>query len=795
VTNTCGTFPNTVTATGLTPCEAQVQATSTATCVVTEAPCIGVTKTCDTVVIGAANLVTAVVTNCGNVPLHGITVVDNIYGSVGTIALLAPGGTATLTKSVTNTCGSFPNTVTAIGLSPCDTSVTNTSTATCVVTEAPCIQVTKTCPPSVTFGAPSYAVSGIVTNCGNVALTGVQVVDNNGTPGNAGDDTVVAVGDLAVGQSKPWNSTVSVAQGFCGIITNTASATGTSICGTSVGPATATCVSTIECPPDICVTKGVVCAPAEGIAGCDGDLTYGSSAVGVAGPTNSSAFCYKIVVTNCGIDVLTNVTVSDNLLGGVLPGFPSTLSVGQSFTNYYGQSYGLNGGNPSTNVNTVTATGTGQASGIVTNAQATATAIVLPISVRCEITLTGGNVETPNRDCQVTLAENGAVTFSLTVYNTGQADLNVDLTGIPALYDCTGLTPIAVPATIFVPVGGSSNIVGCTDVTCPGTNFWVTVQGTAVATASTGVVCVYDANGRAIRTAVSSCQACVNCVTPVTCRTTGGGDLVPGTVDQSCIEVPTTLFPLKSALGQDLVLVSHGGQLGAPYAHKDCGEVLGNPCIRGQWQHVRHYQGKGNPRDVVTALHTVTPKGEFDTLNCACLPCCDPDTGEIIPATKGPGKKFELCNPNDHKICGPMPRPAPANALIWTGLGKLQQASDTGNKPSEWVVIRVYIEDRSEPGGSHPGGAVEPADIYCYQAWRTGIQVSKKPDFNSIAAAFRLKLGQDSCAFLDSLTEGGLPIGTLPSATVDGVTADIYDMGPLHNGNRQIHPSTSATCP
>jgi len=394
------------------------------------------------------------------------------------------------------------------------------------------------------------------------------------------------------------------------------------------------------------------------------------------------------------------------------------------------------------------------------------------------------------------LATDGPVQFSLTVFNTGQADLNVYLTGVPALYVCGDVTNIiTVPATIWIPVGGSSNIAGCTDVTCPGTNFVVTVIGTALATASTGVECVYDANGNAIWTAPSSCDACVNCVSPVTCRTTGGGDLVPGYVNQSCISVPTTLFPLTSATGLELTLVSHGGQLGAPYSHKDCGEVLGNPCIRGQWQHVRHYKGQGNPRDVVTALHTVTPKGEFDTLSCACLPCCDPETGAFIPRELAPGKHFELCNPEDHKICGPQPRPAPANALIWTGLGKMQQASDTGTKPAEWVIVRVYIEDRSEPGGGHPGGSVDPADIYSYQAWRTGIQVSKKPNFDAIAPAFRTLLGQDSCAWLDSLVSGQLPIGSLPPNTVGGLTADIYDQGPLHNGNRQIHPSTAATCP
>jgi hypothetical protein len=289
----------------------------------------------------------------------------------------------------------------------------------------------------------------------------------------------------------------------------------------------------------------------------------------------------------------------------------------------------------------------------------------------------------------------------------------------------------------------------------------------------------------------------------VTCRTTGGGELLPGTVDASFTECDeeglsrtTKLFPMKSALGQDLVKVTHGGQLGAPYAQQNCldGKVieLGNPCIRGQWQHVRHYQGKGNPRDVVTSLHTVTPKGEFDALDCACLPCCVGK--ELQPVTKEDGKKFVLCNPTDHKNCGPMPRPAPANALIWSGIAKLEQASDTGKKPGEWVVVRVYIEDRSEPGGNHPRGAVAPADNYCYQMWRTGIAVTKKPDFSG-AADLRTLIANDSCNFLNMLSNGQLPMGSLPNSTVGGVEADVSDCGPLQNGNRQIHPSTSAAWP
>jgi hypothetical protein len=331
-------------------------------------------------------------------------------------------------------------------------------------------------------------------------------------------------------------------------------------------------------------------------------------------------------------------------------------------------------------------------------------------------------------------------------------------------------------------------------VSCPGADFNVTVQGTA--NAGTSGICIYDAEGHAVTTAPSSCDAHVCCVAPVTCRTTGGGQLIPGFSNPNCIEVVTTIFPASDPSGTPVNKITHGGQLGAPYAHKDCGEILGNPCIRGQWEHNRHYVGKGNPKDTFTALHTVTPKGQFDSLTCACLPCCDPETGALIPATIGPGKKFQLCNPDDHKICGPMPRPAPANALIWSGIGVLKRSDDNGNsnKGAEWVILRVYIEDRSEPGGGHPGGSVDPADIYCFQAWKTGLTVSKKPDYNAIATEFRTLLAQDSCAFLEGQAAGLQPIGSLPSRTVNGVSADIVDCGPLESGNRQIHPSTSATC-
>jgi hypothetical protein len=415
---------------------------------------------------------------------------------------------------------------------------------------------------------------------------------------------------------------------------------------------------------------------------------------------------------------------------------------------------------------------------------------------------------------------NTPITFTLTITNTGQSAVNVVVSNLPALFVCTNGSNIVVAQPILLPVGGSTTISGCTLVACPaGANFNVAVQGTAV---SCGTNCIFDAAGNVIRTAVSRCEACVQCPVAVFCRTTGGGQLIQGfTVGQNetngtgsnavvCIPQVTTLFPTQSCTGLILEKVTHGGQLGAPYGQKDCGEVLGNPCIRGQWQHVRHYQGQGNPRDVIDAFHTATPKGSFDSMNCACLPCCTNSAGDVHqPNGNFSGQdKFEVCNKEDHRICGPQPRPAPANALIWTGLAKsslcsTNDANGNGNGNNQvWLVVRVYIEDRSEPGGGHPGGSINPADIYCFQAWPTGVPVDKggkvKPDLDNIAVALRTALAQQSCAFLDALSSGALPIGSLPprTVTVGGAArpATIVDCGPLQDGNRQIHPSTGAIC-
>lgn len=837
----------------------------------------------------AGNTYSSTVSPSGGTVTHSWTITGNgtIIGSTtGASVSVTAGaaGTFTLTDNITRegcpgqctlTVTVNPNpTCTIAGPSPvCERSADNTYT-------------TTVSPPGGTVVTHSWTISGNGTIVGptdqaSVSVTAgaagtFTVTDNimrDGCPGQCAktvtvnpNPTCTIAGPSPVCENSTGNTyTTTVLPAGGTVVTHSWTISGN---GTIVGPtdqATVTvtagpigsgtsftvtdnimrdgcpgqCAKTVTinpCAPKLCVTKAVACAPASGI--CDGTLTYGPTASGIVGTTDPN-FCYKITVRNCGDEDLNNVTISDPDLPGLT--ISSTLTVGQTVTIFASKTWGVG-----THVNTVTVSGVGATSGVSaclasdSVCTASATVVVVPISVDCTVTLLASDDQDNNpNDNHLTLPPTDAGTsitggpttgFHLVVNNTGQSDVTVNVTdaftGDVSLANCvvvddTGTQIVPQPAdftALPLAVGAHVNIV-CDIVlgqnACPGPDtITVTVVGTAVAT--TTIPCIYDSSGNKITTAASTCNGTIICQQPTTCRTTGGGDLYAGDQNMDCVTTTTVLRP-GDLNGLVLDHVSHGGQLGAPYSHEDCQNLLANPCIRGQWQHNRHYIGQGNPRLVFDAdFHSNTPKGVFDTLECACLGCCPGETDKKGPQGQfaGLGQHFELCNPNDHIACGPMPRPAPANALIWSGMGTMKfQLDNTSPKSSEWVVMRVYIEDRSEPGGFHPKGSVSPADIYSFQVWRTGFTVSNKRgaagyDPNALPTtgplgdilAFRAALSADSCNFIQSISvDGNCKPGSLPSDTigtvgVDAKTAYVNDSGALRNGNRQIHPSTDAPC-
>jgi uncharacterized repeat protein (TIGR01451 family) len=809
----------------------------------------------DTGVNGAAFCYRIVVANCGPVTLTNVQVSDSLLGPlVDFPTTLVSGQAITNTYSLSYTNGANGpatnvNIVTAFGTGGSDTSgnpitVTNNDSAiaivepisvNCSITLNSSLDLDGNANDNHVFLPPidtNALVGYTLTICNNgqvdlsVALSGVpSLVSCSDVTTSI---TVPATTNVLAGQCITISGCVSVA---CPGMTNQVAVMGTAIASTNVpciydsngNPVTttnSTCIAVIACDtpppptPKICVTKEIKCYPASPLPNpiCDPTDTYYKTDTGV----NGAAFCYRVIVSNCGIVSLTNITVwDDNPLNQGGLGHPVQLDFsscapllpGQSCTNTYwltspGSSWG-----PKTNVNTVTATGIGN--GITTNATDRATNVVVPIGVSCQTTLYSSfnmtNCGNGGNQCDVVLPSditNAPVQVVLTINNTGMADLSVAISGLPQLVDCDDdHTALQINNPTNIPAGQSITIVGCVLVSCPGgTNLPISVQGTAIASAT--VPCIYDANGNAKTTAVSQCPVCVSCCQPVSCRVTGGGTLYAGDVSHNCIDVVTTLSDDNTSATVDHI--SHGGQLGAPFSQMDCATRLANPCIRGEWEHVRHYDNKQNGLQDAFDMnfHSANPNitGHFDTLMCACLPCCYNGTNYVGNQQPPPGwshKKFQVCNPDDRRICGPLPSPAPANAIIFTGIGTFTPQVSSGNGKNaqkRYVIFRVYIEDRSEPGGIHPGGAKMPGTIYCFQAWDTGIATTKKADFSNLMQKFRMDLGADSCAFLTSMSNGSLPPGSLPPTSVNGIAADVVDQGPLHDGSQQIHPSTGATC-
>ena len=802
-------------------------------------PCVTITKNCvnECTPYGQPIAFSGTIHNCSvlqsNAP-DGTLFIDSVSDDPNASLSLAPttstgrtyDGTLQQGESIdysgsyqptTNECGPFRDTITVIAHDETGFAVSNSATATCHVSTSPAITIAKNCHveggTSQTLNVgDSYVDDFTIQNTGNVPLQNAVIHDVDPLSGSVD----IPVGSLDIAQSVTVHYTNGpITTANCGPITDSATVTADNLCpqddGCS-GPAHVTngpvsCTLTLLCPPKICVTKGIICGP-QGSPNplCDPNQTYLKTDTGVNGAT----FCYRIIVSNCGIVPLDNVTVTDTQLG-TLSDFPTHLDPGVSVTNTYSKSYPGAPSGATTNINVVTATGTGN--GITANATDTATAIVVPISVACNTTLYSDfNLNTNGGSgCQVVLPSGttNPVMVTLVITNSGMDDLSVQISGLPPLLDCgDDTTPLDIANPTNIPAGGSITIQGCVLVSCPGgLDLPISVQGTAIATAE--VPCIYNSSGTAITTSVSQCPACVSCQQAVTCRVTGGGTLYTNTFSTNCIVVETTLYDdLADSAGLLLDHVSHGGQLGAPFSQMDCANRLNNPCIRGEWQHVRHYlsgkNGTGTqPQDVFDmSFHSANPNssGHFDTLDCACLPCCFDGTNYIGNRPAPPGwssLKFQVCNPDDRRICGPLPRPAPANAIIFTGIGTFTPQSSVGNgnkAKSRYVVFRVYIEDRSEPGGAHPGGQNEPVTIYCFQAWDTGVPTVKKADFSTLATAFRTCLSADSCAFLTAMSNGSLPQGSLPQSTVCGAAADVVDCGPLHDGSQQIHPSTDATC-
>jgi LPXTG-site transpeptidase (sortase) family protein len=163
--------------------------------VLTKTPTLDMTVVAPSGVANADDTVTYAfsVENTGNVTITNIVVIDPLLPTLScTIASLAPGATAsclvannvyTLTQADIDS-GSRPNTATATGKDPANSDATDQDTQTTTLVQIPAHTTTKTetsTGPYAVGDTISYNI--VVTNTGNVTLTGVTASDSSAVLG------------------------------------------------------------------------------------------------------------------------------------------------------------------------------------------------------------------------------------------------------------------------------------------------------------------------------------------------------------------------------------------------------------------------------------------------------------------------------------------------------------------------------------------------------------------------------------------------------------------------------------
>ena len=218
-------------------------------------PCLQVFATCDLQAgencfgAGAPVHFRGYVTNCGDIALTNLTVLDDRAGALQLYAptnglpwtstnRLLPGGYAVFTNSFLPTfqetlAGSAANLITATGrditvIGGPRAAVTNVFAEGCGICARPAIVVTKTCPPVTTNSGAVVTFTGVVTNTGDITLTNVTVVTDRLLTN--GGTLVASFPMLTNGEFATFSGSYFVPAGGCSM-TDTLTAWGASLTG------------------------------------------------------------------------------------------------------------------------------------------------------------------------------------------------------------------------------------------------------------------------------------------------------------------------------------------------------------------------------------------------------------------------------------------------------------------------------------------------------------------------------------------------------------------------------------
>jgi uncharacterized repeat protein (TIGR01451 family) len=316
-----GEVTNTATATGTPPPGSPplTPPTDTVDVPIAPGPALSLEKSSDAVEpVAAGDLITYSfeVANTGNVTLTDVTVTDPLPDlsvidcgdGTPTIALLAPADppvTCTATYTVTQAdvdAGAVTNTATATGTppegSPPLTPPTDTDEV--PIVREPALTLVKSAEPATATAAGDVITySFLVTNTGNVTLTGVTVSDPlvGLTPIDCGSGSNVIATLAPADPPVTCTATYTVTQADVdnGAVTNTATATGTPPEGSPPLP-----------PDDSTTDVPIEPGPA---------LTIDKTSDAAEPVAVGDVITYSFTVDNTGNVTLTGVTVSDPLVG------------------------------------------------------------------------------------------------------------------------------------------------------------------------------------------------------------------------------------------------------------------------------------------------------------------------------------------------------------------------------------------------------------------------------------------------------------------------------------------------
>ncbi|MET3564613.1 putative repeat protein (TIGR01451 family) [Leifsonia sp. 563] len=474
---------------------------STVTLAVADQPALTVAKSSSTPAITQVGQVVPfafLVTNTGNVTLTGITVDDqvaapsdpaNLSAISCPVTTLAPTATTTCTGTYTVTqadvdSGAVADSVTASGTPPATPADPNpptvgspVDTLTIAVTQAPALTVAKSSTTTaVTQVGQVVPYDFLVTNTGNVTLSGIQVDDIQEAPASQSSLSAVTCppGLLAPGAQVTCTATYTVTQADVdhGSITDRATASG-------LPPAT----PADPTPPRTVSPESTLSIPSPATS----SLTVTKSSTTAVVSRVGQRVPYEFLVTNTGTSSLTGVTVADQVAA---PSDPANLSPvdcpqgslapAQTMTctaTYTVTQADVDNGSVT---DTATATGTPPATPTdptpspVTSPPSTVTLAATPAP--------GLTVDKTTETGAVTMAGQQVV-FQFAVQNTGNVTLDgiVVTDTVAAPSDQANLSPVSCPAAVLAP-GERMTCTATYTVTAADMMLATSISDTAVAT-------------------------------------------------------------------------------------------------------------------------------------------------------------------------------------------------------------------------------------------------------------------------------------------------------------------------